>query len=208
MNGTGLPASGPGLRLVGSTLFRVWNVASNTHWYSQTWEVTAGRNRMSLLSRIIGYVPREERGGIRLEDKEPWRVSSTRDVTRFLRALNLLVPDGSVAYFESTGERHVAEHLRKAAVTPAVRVALGTIWPRPDCYHFVLTAGAAEELADFLDHNPCGFFCAHLHVYRGHSVLLQWYDAFDDPIYVSRSIDERAVSRFACALGVTYGIGW
>lgn len=163
---------------------------------------------MSLLSRILGYVPRDERGGIRLEDKEPWRVASTRDVSRFLRALHLLVPDGSIAYFEHTGERHVTEYLRKAAVEPAVRVAVGTIWPKPDCYHVALTAGTAERFADFLDHNPCGFFCAHLHVYRDHSVLLQWHDAFDDPIYVSRSIDEQAVSRFASALGVPYGTGW
>lgn len=163
---------------------------------------------MSLLSRILGYVPRGERGGIRLEDKEPWRVSPTRDVGGFLRALSLLVPDGCIAYFEDTGEKHVAEYLRHAAIPPAVRIAPGTIWPRPDCYHVALTAGAAEGLADFLDHNPCGFFCAHLHVYRDRTVLLQWFDAFDDPMYVSRSVDEQSVNRFAGALGVGYGIGW
>ena len=163
---------------------------------------------MSLLSRMLGYVPRDEQGGIRLEDKEPWRVNSTRDVARFLRALELLVPDGSIAYFEDTGEKHVAEYLRKAAIAPAVRVATGTIWPKPDCYHVALTPGAAEELADFLDHNPCSFFCAHLHVYRDRNILLQWYDAFDDPMYVSRTVDEGVVSAFASALGVTYGIGW
>jgi hypothetical protein len=163
---------------------------------------------MNLLSRMIGYVPREERDGIRLEDKVPWRVNPTRDVGRFLRALNLLVPDSSVAYFEDTGERHVAEYLQNVAIRPAVRVALGTIWPRPDCYHVALAATTAEELADFLDRNPCGLLCVHLHVYRDRSVVLQWYDAFDDPIYISRSVDEQAVSRFAGALGVPYGIGW
>ena len=164
---------------------------------------------MGLLSRILGRVPRGERGGISLRDKEPWRVNATRDVGMFLRALHLLVPDGSIAYFEDTGEKHVAEYLRKAAKEPPVSVALGTIWPRPDCYHVALTAGTAEGLANFLDQNPCGLFCVHLHVYRDRSVLLQWHDAFfDTPIYVSRSVDEQAVSRFASALGVQYGIGW
>lgn len=163
---------------------------------------------MSLLSRLLGSVPHKERGGIRLEDKEPWRIEATRDPARFLRALHILARAGSVMYFEDTGEKHVAGYLRGAASTPAVRVAPGTLWPRPNCYHVAWTPAAAEKLADFLDRNPCGFFCAHLHLYCGQSVLLQWHDAFDDPIYVSRAVEEEAVSRFAQALGVPYGLGW
>jgi hypothetical protein len=40
-------------------------------------------------------------------------------------------------------------------------------------------------------------------------VLLQWHDAFiGDPIYISRSIPQDAVERFARALGSSYSTGW
>lgn len=64
-----------------------------------------------MLSRMLGYVPGDELG-----------------------------PDGSAAYFEHTGGKHVAECLRKAAVPSAVRVAIGIIRPRPDRYHVPLAS--------------------------------------------------------------------
>ena len=45
----------------------------------------------------------------------------------------------------------------------------------------------------------------HCHVYREHSVLLEWHDAFTDgPMYISRSIGPHLVDQFAGALGSSY----
>ena len=90
---------------------------------------------MSFVARFLGIIAKAERGGIRLDEPEPWRVSPTKDVELFVRALPLLTAEGSVAYFEGTGESHVAEYLRRLAIVPQVQVAVGTIWPRPDYYH-------------------------------------------------------------------------
>lgn len=164
---------------------------------------------MGFLARFFGAVPKEERGGIRLEEAGPWRVSPTKDVERFIRALPLLVPEGSIAYFEGTGESHVAEYLRRVSIPAQVQVAVGTIWPRPDCYHVPLTVTTMEALADFLKQRPAGYFCSHCHVYRDSFVLLEWHDAFtDDPIYISRTIAAEAVGLFAQALGSSYASGW
>ena len=157
---------------------------------------------MGFLERLFGAVPKEERGGIRLSDAEPWSVSATKDVGCFIRALPSLMPSGSVAYFEDTAESHVARYLGSVSVPARARMAMGTIWPRPDCYHVPLTAGTMQSLATFLEKNPAGFFCTHCHVYRDGVVLLQWYDAFiNDPMYISRAISADAVARFAQALG-------
>lgn len=163
---------------------------------------------MGFFARLFGAVPKEERDGIRLADAEPWCVSPTKDVGRFVRALPTLVPAGSIVYFEDTGEAHVRQYLESIAIAPQTRVAVGTIWPRPDCHHVPLTAGTMEALADFLDRNPAGFVCAHCHVYRGDTVLLQWHDAFGDPMYVSRTIDRESVERFAETLGCSVSDGW
>ena len=157
---------------------------------------------MGFLARLFGGVPKEERGGIRLLDAEPWSVSPTKDVECFLRALPPLMPSGSVVYFEDTAEPHVRQYLQSVSVPSQVRVAVGTIWPRPDGYHVPLTAETMEALAAFLEENPAGFVSAHCHVYRDGVVLLEWHDAFSNvPMYISRTIGADAVARFAQTLG-------
>lgn len=163
---------------------------------------------MGFLARLFGAVPKEEWGGIRLSDAEPWYVSPTRDVPCFVRALPSLMPAESVAYFEGTAESHVGRYLQSVSVPAQARVAIGTIWPRPDCYHVPLTGEAMENLAAFLEQNPAGFFCTHCHVYRDGVVLLEWHDAFiDDPMYISREISADAVAGFAQALGSSVSTG-
>ena len=153
----------------------------------------------------MGLLRRE---GIRLDEREPWCVSPTRDVNRFLRALPLLAPEGAVAYFEDTAESHVAEYLRRVAITPLSQVASGTIWPKPDHYHLPVTRDSMEALAAFLEASPAGLFCVHCHVYRDGLVLLEWHDAFiNDPMYMSRAISEDVVREFANRIGSTVSIG-
>jgi len=164
---------------------------------------------MGFVARFLGIIPKAERGGIRLDEPEPWRVSPTKDVERFVRALPLVPPEGSVAYFEGTGESHVADYLRRLAIAPQVQVAVGTIWPRPDYYHVPVSRESMEGLAAFLDESPTGYFCTHCHVYRNGVVLLEWHDAFmDDPMYVSRIIGEDVVREFASRIGSTVTSGW
>ena len=153
----------------------------------------------------MGLLRRE---GIRLDEREPWCVSPTRDVNRFLRALPLLAPEGAVAYFEDTAESHVAEYLRGVAIGPLSQVAAGTIWPKPDYYHVPVTRDSMEDLAAFLEASPAGLFCVHCHVYRDGLVLLEWHDAFIDvPMYMSRAVSEDVVREFANRIGSTVSIG-
>ena len=164
---------------------------------------------MGFLARLFGGVPKEEWTGIRLTDTEPWCVSPTKDVERFVRALPSLVPDGSIVYFEDTAEAHVKRYLQSVSVPSQIRLALGTVWPRPDCYHVPLTPETMETLAAFLDKTPAGFFCAHCHVYRDGVVLLEWHDAFTNvPMYISRTIDHEAVAAFAARLGSSLTVGF
>ena len=161
---------------------------------------------MSILSRLFGAVSKADRQGVRLQDPEPWEVSPTRDVQRFLRALPLLAPEGAVVYFEGTGEKHVGEFLSRISVPAPVPVAVGTIWPTPDRHHVMLTAQSMDELATFLEERPAGYFCTHCHVYRDGSVLLEWHDAFiDDPMRISHTVPPEVVQAFAQALGSASG---
>jgi hypothetical protein len=164
---------------------------------------------MGFLARLFGAVPKREWSGIRLADTEPWCVSATKDVERFVRALPALMPSGSVVYFEDTAEPHVRRDLESISVPSQVRLAIGTIWPRPDSYHVPLTAETMEALALFLETHPAGFFSAHCHVYCDGVVLLQWHDAFiNDPMYISRTFGADAVAAFAEKLGSSVSVGF
>jgi len=157
---------------------------------------------MDILARLVGAVPSGERGGIRLAEAQPRSVSPVKDVERFLRALPLLGTIDAIVYFEGTGESHVARYLDGIAVDPPTQVAVGTIWPKPDRYHVPLTKEVLSALVSFLEGKPAGYFCTHCHVYCGEAVLLEWHDAFGtDPMYVSRTIENEALKRFAEALG-------
>jgi hypothetical protein len=117
------------------------------------------------------------------------------------------VPASSVVYFEDIGEKHVTRVLQRLSVSAPVRVARGTMFPRPDYYHVALTTDNMEEIATYLDNHPTGHFCTHCCVYRDRKILLAWYDAFlDDPMYISWTIDESEVNRFASVIRSTYRV--
>jgi hypothetical protein len=160
------------------------------------------------LARLFGNASPDQRPGIALEDREPWQVGATKDVERFLRAVPVLGGDGTFIYFEDTLERHVRDYLGSVSVEPSVRVQTGTIWPQPDCHHLPLTGETMEALAGFLERQPAALLSIHVLVYRDAAVLLQWYDAFDAPLYLARTIPESTVAAFAGRLGSRYSIGW
>jgi hypothetical protein len=94
--------------------------------------------------------------------------------------------------------------VKKHEVSPNVKMAAGTAWPRPTIHHLPATATVLRELAELTEHCAAPEICDHLHAYRGDEVLLQWYDAFSGPLYVSRLVSQDRLERFCAALEVAY----
>ncbi len=153
----------------------------------------------------LGIVPKDQRHAIRITDPECWLVESTHSSAAFYRALETLAPPGSIVYLEGTTESEVPMFL-KARQSPNSRpVALGTILPASDRYHMPATNENLIALADLIERYRIALPAIHTHLYLDQHVLLEWYDAFtDDPIYLSASIPEAEVRRFADALGARY----
>ena len=133
---------------------------------------------MNWLFRLLGYVPSEERRGIRLESSRFWKVTSVRDAEVFLKSLPLLMPEGSVLYLEDLLESEVRDFVEARPAPNPVKVALGTIWPRPHWYHMPLTQKNVTELAELVDEHSVALLCIHIHAYHEGKVLLEWHDAF------------------------------
>src|ERR1019366_8897622 len=146
-------------------------------------------DQMSLLSKIFGSVPKQKRGGISMGNVPHWEVSGMqwKHLPGFFRALPSLLPEGSVLYLEGTSRsaRDLITFLQSHAAIGISKVALGTIWPRPRCAHASITSESMLELACLSERLVVPEVCSHLHAYKDGRILLEWYDAFSDPVLIA-----------------------
>lgn len=161
---------------------------------------------MSWLSKLLGYVSKEERKGISLENITCWKISPVENFPNFLRALVDLVPAVSTLYLEGgSPKKQIRVYMEERAAKNTTKVAMGTIWPRPQIYHIPITKENLEGLAKFAEKTVSPEICVHLHVYKDKKVLLEWYDAFfTDPFYASKEIEEDKVKEFCKKLKTNY----
>jgi len=161
---------------------------------------------MGWLAKIFGGVPREEMSGIRLDTKRSyWEVSGKTDFPAVLAALADLLPAECVLYFEGgSPSGQLLEFLRGRQIPERTHVACGTIWPKPRVFHLVATAETAARLSELM--RSCAYpeLAVHFHIYRGQTVLLEWHDAFSQPMLLSGELPEEQVRAFAERLKMSY----
>ena len=160
---------------------------------------------MSFLSKIFGYAPKKERQGISLSVKDYWEVSGIKDFPSFLRSLRDLIPNDSVLYLEGGDTpKKLRSYLEERATQNICKVEMGTIWPHPDIFHIGATIDNLEDLAGLIQNYVSPQVAVHLHVYKEGKMLLQWYDAFSGPMFVSKEIPEDSIKDFCDILNVKY----
>ncbi len=164
---------------------------------------------MGLLAKIFGAVPRNEMSGIRLDMTHPfWEVSGETDFPSLLAMLLDLLPEESVLYFEGgSPSGALLEFLRSQEVPEGAHVAYGTIWPKPKVFHLPATQQTMRRLAEMTQSCAYPELSIHFHVYRGQSVLLEWHDAFTQPMLLSGELQEQKVRTFTERLSMSYKKG-
>jgi hypothetical protein len=162
---------------------------------------------MGLFAKLFGAVPRAERAGICLDTMYPsWELSGATDFPPVLEALADLLPHGCVLYFEGgspSGE--LAQFLRENSVSERAHIAYGTIWPKPSVYHVPVTTATITRLANLMRSHCSPELAVHFHVYRNQTILLEWHDAFNQPMRLAGRFPEDQVRSFAERLGIRYG---
>jgi hypothetical protein len=121
-----------------------------------------------------------------------------------LRGLEGWVEDDAVLYFEDGRlDGEIESFMAANAVAGRAHIALGTLWPRPKVFH-VPAKGNIRRLAEIVERHAEPELAVHFHVYREGTLLVEWYDAFLDPMRVNRAVPEERVKALASALGTTY----
>ena len=164
---------------------------------------------MGLLAKLLGAVSGGEMRGIHLDVTHPfWEVSGKIDFSSLLAALADLLPAECVLYFEGgSPSKELAQFLREHSVPERAHVAYGTIWPRPSVFHLPAAATILSDLAGLMRSRAYPELAIHFHVYRNQTVLLEWHDAFTQPMLLSGEFLEPQIRAFAERLGVSFKQG-
>jgi hypothetical protein len=168
---------------------------------------------MALLSRWMGRLfnagPPEKIVGLELQGAY-WEVAGRRlDQAEFFHALSpLLAGHDAILFLEGSAHPPAIRTFLEANSVPArAKVALGTIWPRGARFHLPATIAVLGELGDLAETCAAPEICNHLHLYDAEGVLLQWYDAFGGPFYVSQVVSRESLDAFCSRLNTSFKEG-
>jgi hypothetical protein len=159
---------------------------------------------MGWVHRLLHITPKEELKGISLNFTVPfWKLEGKTDFPSLFCALRDLLPDGCILYFEGGYPRgRLLEFFNAKAIPEQTHVAVGTFWPRPDYYHIPATTENLTALAQISESYAEAEIAIHFHVYRNGNILLEWHDAFSQPMLLSGELSEQDVRTFAEALSM------
>lgn len=160
-------------------------------------EVTMGAWR-----RFFGGLTAEEFEGALLGSDAGWEVAPTKDSVKFFQSLPVILPPGAVMYFEATAlAPDLREFFDEHPAPVKCKVHAGTRWPYPEIFHIAYSPAIVRNLAavakDFADAEICDHFLA----YHDKRILLEWFDAWFNPLYLSRQISEPRVAEFCVKIG-------
>lgn len=133
-----------------------------------------------------------------------WEVTGINRADKFFAALTEILPPSTNLCFEGTSmASDIHTLLASNAIVSTFKIPLGTIWPRPTVFHVHATEQFVSELATLAREHAEPEICDHFYAYKGRG-LMQWYDAFDDPLFVDESIAEKNLQVFCRRLGAHY----
>ena len=139
-----------------------------------------------------------------LDESQCWKVSGVRAAEDFFRAVSLLVPDATHMFLEGSPEPEIEALLAEAADEADYAAPGGTIWswPRKERRYSVRASPELfARLSEASSNHAEPDICSHVHFYRDQEMLVQWFDAFSDPLLVSKSVARERVERFATMVG-------
>ncbi len=161
---------------------------------------------MGWIAKLLGATSKEELDGIRLDHSySNWEVKLTNDLPAVLGALKFIISEDAILFFEGgnpSGE--LKSFIETHAIPEKEKVARGTIWPKSEVVHLPAIMSNIDQLIKLTSEINPFEVATHFHVYEAGKVILEWYDAFTDDMFIAKDISEEKVKKFAESIGVNY----
>jgi hypothetical protein len=161
---------------------------------------------MGWLAKIFNAVSKDEQKGIHLDTTQPfWELEGKTNFPTLFHSLTNILPSNSILYFEGgSNNDNFKNFFTEHTIPEQLHLSIGTIWPRPKIFHIPATPQNLKTLVEIS--KPCAEpeIAIHFHVYCNGKIILQWYDAFSDPMLLSGDISEDKVKLFAKSLSMQY----
>jgi hypothetical protein len=126
-------------------------------------------------------------------------IDPVRDVAQFMRALPGLLPPDAALVLEGGHHPEVVALLSTHALTDHPTMRKGTLFPRSS--QLYLSVAAAPLIGELLARNPDRHLCYHFHAVTKDRVLVEWWDAFSDPVALSEVFPQERVEALCRDVG-------
>lgn len=134
-----------------------------------------------------------------------WELEGKTDFPTFLGALPMLVSSNSLLYLEDgSPSGDLKQWLHQNMVTPVEKIAQGSYGFESRAFHIPLTESNMRELAMLSGQVASPELAIHVHVYEPGRVILEWHDAFNNPMHIDQGVEESKVAEFARIIGFAY----
>jgi hypothetical protein len=133
-----------------------------------------------------------------------WHVSGVRDGQAFFRAIESLVPDATHVFLEGSPAADIVGLMEPHIEHTEYLAPAGTWWSWPQKNRRFTLKASPQLFARFSQaaaHHAEPEICDHLHIYRGAEPLVNWFDAFSDPVLISKTIPRERVEQFSTEVG-------
>jgi hypothetical protein len=131
-----------------------------------------------------------------------WTVPAPPHLRNLAAALRMLLPpSGGIALECTDFDDDVRRELAPFASLSPPTIEPGTVWPRSKWLHMCATDAALSALGRLTIELPPPQVCNHMYAYDSQELLLEWHDAFNDPIKLHRNIPFDRALAFATTLG-------
>ena len=141
--------------------------------------------------------------GAKIDHARAWLVPSPSRPIRIASALRVLLsPQGVIALEGTSIHPEVKRTLQPYVIVPALQIRPGRGYPTPEWLHIRASDDGLRTLDELVNTSAGPEICDNLYAYENGVLLLDWHDAFDDPIHVAGTEPQQVIAAFCEALGV------
>ncbi len=140
-----------------------------------------------------------------LSESDCWQVRGRPDSVRFFREVGSLLPGATMLFLEVGSPPLSVENVLKPLIQKSsIEPPRGTSWPRAQMFQVPFNPDTLQLLAELAESHAEPEYCDHMQVYQDTEHVLEWYDAFDDTLWVTGTVPEEQIRQFAERLELHY----